>query len=234
MNKLKLLKTRLNTLADPERARLLQGFFKTGPGEYAEGDVFLGLKVPVQRQIIKDFRDLSFAEIENLLSSPIHEYRLSALLILVSQFERGDEIAKEKIFKFYLTHAARVNNWDLVDVTCHKIVGAFLLERNDFKILFKLAQSKSLWERRIAIVSTAMFIRERILAPTLQIAEILLHDKHDLIHKATGWMLREVGKKNEMALLDFLEKNVKLMPRVMLRYAIERLSVSKQQLYLRR
>lgn len=233
MSDLKKLKTKLNTLADPNRAQLLQGFFKTGPGEYAEGDVFLGITVPAQRRVIKEFRDLSLTEIEDLLGSPIHEYRLSALLILVDQFERGDATAKEKIFKFYLAHTDRVNNWDLVDVTCHKIVGAYLLERNDFKVLLKLARSKSLWERRIAIVSTFAFIRVGIFVPSLQIAEILLGDKHDLIHKAVGWMLREVGKKNEKAMLDFLDKNSKLMPRVMLRYAIERLSVEKRQFYLR-
>lgn len=212
----------LKLLASPEKAKISSGFFKTGKGQYGEGDRFLGVTVPQQRSIAKKHRGLPFSEIEILLGSPYHEARLTGLLILTYRFERADEKTKKEIFNFYLAHISAVNNWDLVDVTAPNIVGGYLLgKKSTRKILHRFARSENLWERRIAIVSTFAFIRNGDFADTLAIAETFLADRHDLIHKATGWMLREVGKRDETVLKNFLDTHAAIMPRTMLRYAIE-------------
>jgi 3-methyladenine DNA glycosylase AlkD len=221
----------LRGLADPERAKLLAGFFKTGKGEYGEGNVFLGLTMPKIREVVKRHKELKLAEILKLLNSRIHEHRMAALLILVEKYKKGDEKEKQKIYEFYLKNAKKVNNWDLVDLSAPKITGPHLLNRNR-AVLRRLAKSKNLWERRIAIISTAAFIRENDYSDTLEISEILLNDKHDLIHKAVGWMLREVGKKDQETEEKFLRKHYKKMPRTMLRYAIERFDEKKRKFYM--
>lgn len=226
------LKERLEQEADKEKVEILQKFFKTGRGEYGEGDVFLGIPVPRIRKIAKEFKDIKLEEVQEYLNSEIHEERLVALLILVDKLKKADESEKEKTFNFYLRNAARnrINNWDLVDLSCRFIVGEFLLDK-ERSILYRLA-SGNLWERRIAIISTYAFIRKNQFQDTIKISELLLEDKHDLIHKSVGWMLREVGKKDVRVLEVFLNKNYKKMPRTMLRYAIEKFSESKRKAYL--
>lgn len=217
--------------ANSQKAKLLQGFFKTGKGQYGEGDIFLGIMVPIQREIAKKYQDLYLSDIQKLLNSKIHEERLIALLILVSQFKRGDIQKREVIFKFYLKNAKNINNWDLVDLTAPNIVGQFLINKNR-KILYHLAKSENLWEKRIAVLSILSFIKDNQFDDALKIAEILLKDKHDLIHKAVGWMLREVGKRNLAVEEKFLKKYYKKMPRTMLRYAIEKFPEKKRRWYL--
>jgi len=218
--------------SNKEKAKLLQGFFKTGKGEYGEGAVFLGITVPKQRQIAERFKDIGLNEIQELLNSQIHEKRLIALLILVERFKKSDEKGKKEIFEFYLNNTKRINNWDLVDLSAPNIVGAFLLDKNR-DTLHKLAISENLWEKRISIISTFAFIRNNEVEDTLNISKSLLRDKHDLIHKAVGWALREVGKKNQEALEDFLRKHYKIMPRTMLRYSIEKFPEEKRQKYIK-
>jgi len=196
-----------------ERAEHSKRFFKTGVGEYGEGDIFLGLSVPEQRVLAKKYSNLSMPQIQKLLDSEIHEYRLIAGLILIKKFEKDPEV----IFNFYIKNARRFNNWDLVDLTAPRIVGNFLKDKNK-KIIYNLARSKNIWEKRIAIVSTLYFIvKENNFSDTLKISEIILEDSHDLIHKAVGWMLREVGKRNVEVLKDFLKINYKKIPRTALR-----------------
>jgi 3-methyladenine DNA glycosylase AlkD len=226
------LKKELLEVADKEQAVNLQRFFKTGKGEYGEGDIFYGIKVPVQRTIAKKHRDISLPELQELLNSPIHEERLVSLFILVDQYTEGDDKTKENIYKFYLKNTKKINNWDLVDLSAPKIVGAHLLN-NDKEILFKLAKSSNLWEKRISILSTMFFIKNLQFETTFSLAEILLNDKHDLIHKAVGWMLREVGNKNINEEEKFLKKHYKKMPRTMLRYAIEKFPEVKRKAYLK-
>lgn len=218
---------------NPQKAVLLQRFFKTGKGEYAEGDIFYGLTVPQSRIIAKKFFDLPFTEIPKLLHSKIHEERAIALFILVEQFDKADEKNKKKIFDFYLASTKWINNWDLVDLSSYKIVGEYLVDK-DAKILTKLAKSKNLWEKRIAIVSTFAFIRRGKLKESFRLAEMLMHDKHDLMHKAVGWMLREAGKRDEVPLKVFLDTFAFTMPRTMLRYAIEKFPPRERQFYLSR
>ncbi len=227
------LRTDLKKAANPKKAKLLQGFFKTGKGEYGEGDIFLGITVPQLRKIALKFKNLSFAEIKTLLKSKIHEERLIALLILVSNFEKG--LSQKKNYKFYLACTKYINNWDLVDLSASRIVGRFLFENPGLKpILYKLARSQNLWERRIAIISTLYFIVKGEFKETFKIAEILLNDRHDLIQKAVGWMLREVGMKCSVsAEKEFLSKHYKQMPRTMLRYAIERFPEEDREKYLK-
>ncbi len=225
------LKKELKKLADPKQAEVLQRFFKTGKGEYGEGDIFLGVKVPEQRKVVSKFEDLSLKDLEELLNSKIHEYRMSALFILTERYEKEDEREKKKVFNFYLKNTKNINNWDLVDLSAPKIVGDYLLNKPR-SVLYKLAKSNNLWERRIAIISTFTFIRNNEFRDTLKIAEILLNDKHDLIHKAVGWMLREVGKRDQKIEEEFLKKHYLKMPRVMLRYAIERFEERKRKFYL--
>jgi len=226
------LKKEIEKAGSPGQAEILQRFFKTGKGEYGEGDVFLGIKVPVQRSIAKKYYGLSLLKIKELLKSKIHEHRLVGLLILDGKYKKAGAEEKENIFNFYLQNLKNVNNWDLVDLSAPNIVGNFLFKR-DKKILYKLARSENLWERRIAIISTFTFIREEEFGDALAISELLLNDKHDLIHKAVGWMLREVGKKDLEILESFLKQHYKKMPRTMLRYAIEKFEEGKRKSYLR-
>ena len=220
--------------ANPIKASILQRFFKTGKGQYGEGDIFLGITVPVSRKFAKKYKDLTESEIKTLLKSKIHEERLIAVLILVHNFENGDEHTKKKIFEYYLENTKHINNWDLVDLSAGKIIGAYLLKKPN-GILQKLAKSQILWERRIAIIATFNFIKNGQSKDTFNIAKILLNDKHDLIHKAVGWMLREVGKRVSMEQeVDFLDKYAYKMPRTMLRYAIERMSGPNREKYLSR
>jgi len=218
-----------------EKAKLLQGFFKTGKGEYGEGDIFYGIVVPEQRKIALQFLDLSFKDLQTLLNSKIHEKRLIALLILVKQFELANKIKDEKkqkeIFEFYLENTRNINNWDLVDLSAPRICGIYLLDK-DKTILYKLARSNSLWEKRISILSTFWFIKESRFEDAIKLAEILLYDKHDLMHKAVGWMLREIGKKDKKVLVSFLDKYYKIMPRTMLRYSIEKFSEKERRFYM--
>lgn len=223
----------LKTLADPQKAKVLSGFFKCGKGEYGEGDKFLGVTVPEQRRIVRKYHEqISLVEIERLIISRLHECRLVGFLMLVEKFSKSGEKGKKEIFSFYLKNAKQVNNWDLVDLTAPKIVGAYLLDK-DRVILGGLAKSKNLWERRIAILATLAFIREKQFKDTFKISEILLKDQHDLIHKAVGWMLREVGKRDQKIEEAFLQKYAGKMPRTMLRYAIERFGEDRRGYYLR-
>ncbi|MEK6917337.1 MAG: DNA alkylation repair protein [Nanoarchaeota archaeon] len=211
----------INSKADKKRAENLQRFFKTGLGEYGEGDVFLGIKVPLQREIAKKYIGLSLTKIQELLKSKIHEHRLIALLILVEKFKKGSETEKGDIFNLYLKNTKYINNWDLVDLSSHKIVGEFLVDKKR-DILYKLASSNDLWEKRISMISTFAYIKNEDFNDALRISEILLEDKRDLINKAVGWVLREIGKKNQKILEDFLKKHYKDISRTTLRYAIER------------
>ena len=221
--------------ASPTQARHLQRFFKTSKGEYGHGDIFLGVTVPQTRKIANEYKDLSLSQIDKLMASKFHEVRFCGLVILTLQFKSSSEsTVHKKIFDFYLKQvkAERVNNWDLVDVSA-PIIGQYLIGLGSSnQLLFKLARSKSLWQRRVAIVFTFAFIREAIPQPTLVIAQVLLRDEQDLIHKATGWMLREMGKRNPIELRRFLEKNVSVMPRTMLRYAIEKFSETERKKWL--
>jgi len=226
------LKREIKKNANPQKAELLQRFFKTGPGEYGEGDIFLGIMVPVQRAIAKKYKELSLKDIRKLLNSNIHEERLIALLILVEQYKKGNEQKKEDIFTFYHLNRKRINNWDLVDLTAHIISGSYLMNK-DKSILYKLAESENIWERRIAVISTFHFIKNNVFDHSLGIAEKLLNDKHDLIHKAVGWMLREIGNRDMNTEEGFLEKHYKKMPRTMLRYAIEKFPEKKRLAYLK-
>jgi 3-methyladenine DNA glycosylase AlkD len=224
--------SRLRALADEETAAGMRRFFKTGPGQYSEGDTFLGVKAGPLRRLARECRGLSLAESRKLLGSELHEARMLALLVLVGAFEKGDEACREAVYHLYMGSTARVNNWDLVDASAPAIVGGFLAER-DREPLTRLAHSESLWERRIAVVATLHFIRRGEHADTLRLAELLLGDREDLIHKAVGWMLREVGKREEAVLEGFLREHSRRMPRTMLRYAIERLPEARRRLYLR-
>ena len=236
------LKKDLRKISNPEQAKKLQRFFKTGKGEYGEGDIFLGIKVPDQRKISKNYENLSLEEIGELLDSKIHEHRLTALFILIKKYENADAREKKKIFDFYLKQSKNINNWDLVDISAPKIVGNYLINRPR-DILYKLAKSqpkagparreKNLWEKRIAVLSCFAFIKNNDFNDILKISKILIKDEHDLIHKAVGWMLREVGKRNQKIEEEFLKKHCKQMPRVMLRYAIEKFDENKRKFYMK-
>ena len=219
----------LKQKSDPEKAAFFPRFFRTGKGEYGEGIQFIGVVVPEQRKIAKQYRDLPLPELEALLGNRLHECRQTALFILVLQFEKSksDSVRKE-IYDFYLQQIDQINNWDLVDCSCHKILGPYLLGRSR-KLLVELAKADHLWKNRIAIVTTFYFIRRGDLETTIELAEILIAHPHDLIHKAVGWMLRELGKQNESLLLGFLRKHYDEMPRTMLRYAIEKFPKPQRQ-----
>jgi 3-methyladenine DNA glycosylase AlkD len=221
----------LRALGNPEMARVALRFFRTGPGEYGEGDRFIGIRVPAVRKLAREFRTLSLEDLQALLDSPLHEARLLALVVMIDQYERGDEASREATFRMYLDNTARINNWDLVDVSAPRIVGAHLREGSR-AVLTRLAKSKSLWERRIAMLATHMFIRGGDTADAFRIARLLLRDEHDLIHKAAGWMLREAGKRDRAALERFLDEHAAVMPRTMLRYAIERFAPAERRRYL--
>ena len=224
----KNIKQKLKSLASPQSAQSSLRYFKSGPGQYGEGDIFIGIRVPILRTLSREFRSLPLEEIESLLTSPIHEERHLALMILVLQVAKADAEDRQVVFDFYLKNIKFINNWDLVDCSAPQIVGGFLIDKPR-KPLIRLANSKSLWERRIAIVSTQHFIRHDDFADTLAISQILLRDKEDLIHKATGWMLREVGLKSKAVLQAFLDQHGPVMPRTMLRYAIEHFSPDERR-----
>ncbi|OPY68842.1 MAG: DNA alkylation repair enzyme [Syntrophorhabdaceae bacterium PtaU1.Bin034] len=226
------LRKELKAQQDPEKAKILQGFFKTGPGEYGEGDIFLGIQVPVLRKLAKKYALLDPDAVSTLLESAVHEERFLALLILVMQFNKGDEAARKRIFDFYLARTDRINNWDLVDLSAEHIVGGFLKDKPK-DILYRLARSANLWERRIAMLATFHYIKMGLHEETCRIAGMLIHDRHDLIQKAVGWMLREVGKRcSEEVEETFLRQHWGEMGRTALRYAIERFSPEKRQAYL--
>jgi 3-methyladenine DNA glycosylase AlkD len=231
--KLRAIREKLHAAARPEAAPVLKSFFKTGPGQYGEGDQFLGVKIPDTRRIVRESDPLEESDIVPLLRSPIHEERLLALLILVRRYERGDTTAREAVVKLFLAEARFVNNWDLVDTSAPYILGPWLLDR-DRSILEKMAKSPVLWDRRIAILATFAFIRANDFTWTLKLSEMLLGDSHDLTHKAVGWMLREVGNRDEMALRGFLDRHVSKMPRTMLRYAIEKFPPAERKSWLAR
>lgn len=227
------IKNELNKFADKKQAKNLQRFFKTGPGQYGAGDIFLGVMVPQIRSVAKKYyQSADLKDIQKLLNSPYHEFRLLGFIILTLKYPRVDDVKKKQIYNFYLKNAKQANSWDLVDLSAPNIVGIWLLN-HDRKILYKLVHSKNLWERRIAIISTFAFIRAGQFNDTIKISTILLSDKHDLIHKAAGWMLREVGKKNLSALEQFLKTHYKKIPRTTLRYAIEKLPETKRKKYLK-
>jgi 3-methyladenine DNA glycosylase AlkD len=226
------LERELKAAANAERAVGMARFFKTGPGQYGEGDVFLGIATPVMRKIALRYRTLEFEDLQRMLESKLHEHRSVAVEILVAQYKKGDEALRGEIVAFYLGNTHRINNWDLVDASAPYILGEHLKTRSR-KMLVKLARSKSLWERRIAIVSTLRLVRAGELDDALQIAEMLLDDTHDLMHKAVGWVLREVGDKDESALVDFLKTHYERLPRTALRYAIEHFSPEVRKKMLR-
>ena len=221
-------KKELKIKANSKKAKILQRFFKTGPGEYGEGDIFLGIVSSDIKEIAKKYNKLNTKEILKLLHSKIHEERVAALRIMIDKFQKGEQ---KKIYNLYLENTKYINNWDLVDLSAHKIIGEYLLNKPK-SILYKLAKSKNIWEKRISVISTFTFIRNNEFSETLKIAELLLKDKHDLIHKAVGWMLREVGKRDLNIEEEFLKKYYKKMPRTMLRYAIERFPEKKRKYYL--
>jgi 3-methyladenine DNA glycosylase AlkD len=226
------LQKELDALGNPTDAEFLQRFFKTYDGGYAAGDIFIGLRVPLTRKIASTYTELSLTEVEKLLESPIHEHRLAALVVMVNKTKKATESQKQQLYELYLKRTDRINNWDLVDLSCRDIVGGYLNDKPKDP-LYKLAKSKDIWERRIAIVSTWQFIREKQLSETFKIAEMLLNDTHDLIHKAVGWMLREAGKRDETALLKFLDKHAASMPRTTLRYSLERLKPEDRLYYMK-
>jgi 3-methyladenine DNA glycosylase AlkD len=227
----KEISKRLQKMGDEEDARFLQGFFKTGVGQYGEGDIFLGIRVPELRKLAKEYNNLPTKEILSLLKSPYHEVRLFALILFANAFAKGDEALQKKIYDLYVANTRYINNWDLVDLSAPNIVGAFLLTKSR-KPIYQLAKSKILWERRIAVLATFYFIKNNQFDDSLKIAGILLQDKEDLIHKAVGWMLREVGKRDIVCTEAFLQKHCRVMPRTMLRYAIERFTPAKRRKYM--
>ncbi len=226
------IQRKLQELGSREKAKVLQRFFKTGSGEYGEGDVFVGVKVPELRKLAKEYHEITVKGVKQLLRSAIHEERLLALFILVRKYSKGNETEKKRIYELYLKNTQFINSWDLVDSSAHHIIGAFLVDKSK-EPLYSLAKSMNLWERRISIMSTFYFIKHDKYAETLKISEILLTDEQDLIHKAVGWMLREVGKRHMPTEEKFLRKHYKRMPRTMLRYAIEKFPEDKRQGYLK-
>ena len=226
------IRKKLQQLGSEEKANVLQRFFKTGPGEYGERDVFIGVGVPELRRLVKEYQDITLNTVIQLLKSLIHEERMLALLMLIEKYSKGNDTVKKRIYTLYLKHTEFINSWDLVDVSAHHIVGNFLLHKSKEPI-YRLAKSINLWERRIAILSTFHFIKQGNYSETLKISKILLTDEEDLIHKAVGWVLREVGKRHISIQEVFLKKHYKRMPRTMLRYAIEKFPESKRQKYLK-
>ncbi|MBW1820722.1 MAG: DNA alkylation repair protein [Deltaproteobacteria bacterium] len=228
----KEIQKELKALGNEEKAKKHQSFFKTGPGEYGEGDIFIGVTVPELRTLAKEYKTIGIDKIKQLLKSEIHEERLLSLFLLIHRYSKGDEPEKKRIYELYLKNTKFINNWDLVDSSAGQIVGAFLSDKSK-KPLYDLVKSDNLWERRISIISTFYFIKRDQFSDTLKISKVLLSDKEDLIHKAVGWMLREVGKRDMSVEENFLKKHYKNMPRTMLRYAIEKFPESKRQRYLK-
>lgn len=228
----KQLKQRIEELGSHKKASDLSRFFKTGEGQYGYGDVFVGISVPELRKLAKEFSSISIEETIELLRSKIHEERMLALFILISKYENKKINCKNQIFEIYIANIDKINNWDLVDLSAPQVIGNYLLDKQK-DLLYKLAVSDNLWHRRISIISTFAFIKKNEFEDTLKISEILLNDKHDLIHKAVGWMLREIGKRNIFSEVSFLNKHYKKMPRTMLRYAIEKFEETTRQKYLK-
>ena len=229
------LKQELKSHASAPQGKILSRFFKTGKGEYGEGDIFLGIKTQIKRQVAKKYKDLKIKQVEKLLQSRFHDYRSTALVILTLKFQKSDDNLKKQIFNLYLKNTKYINNWDLVDVSAPKIIGDYLIDKpQKRKILYKLAKSNNLWEKRISILSTYAFIKNNQFNDTLKISRIVLRDEHDLIHKAVGWMLRELGKKDQKIEEKFLQKHYQTMPRTMLRYAIEKFPEKKRKFYLKK
>lgn len=227
------LENDLKKVQNRKKAEIYKRFFKTAKGQYGEGDKFLGLTVPQQRKLSLKYKDLSTGDLKNLLSSSIHEYRLTSLLILVNKYKKAEDKEKKEIFEFYIKNTKHINNWDLVDLSCPNIVGDYLLDKEK-DILYSFSESNNLWKKRISVISTYTFIKNSQFEDTLKISMILLNDQHDLIHKAVGWMLREVGKRNQYKEEEFLKKYYKKMPRTMLRYAIEKFEERKRKFYLKK
>ena len=227
------VKAALRAKGNAARAKKLVSFFRAEPGGYAEGDQFFSVMVPEQREIAKQFRDLPIPEVVALLRDPYHECRLTALFILIHHFKRGDAETRSQLVEIYLKNIDRVNNWDLVDSSAHQILGNFLTDSADRSVLYDLAKTDHIWSQRVAIVATYAFIRKNDFDETIAISKILLNHEHDLIHKAVGWMLREMGKRDEGALVDFLSTRYQQMPRTMLRYAIEKFDRETRTAYLK-
>ncbi len=225
------VKTLLIANAKPARAAALARFFKTGPGDYAEGDLFLGLTVPEQRDIARQFAQLALDETEQLVRDPYHECRLTGLIIWTNQFKKAGPTAREAIVERYIANLHYINNWDLVDVTCPTVLGNYLLYR-DRSLLYNLAAQDHLWSQRIAVITTLAFIRKGQFSDTFALTEQLLTHRHDLMHKAMGWMLREVGKRSPEALDEFLHDHIRQFPRTTLRYAIEKFTPARRRYYL--
>lgn len=234
MTSVEIWKSELAAKAKPEKIKIFVNFFKTGKGEYGEGDKFIGLSVPDNRAVAKTKWGSGYSEISEMLASEIHEHRLSAFLCLVEKYRKlkKDRNAREELINFYLDHAKQANNWDLVDLSAPYTIGEWCVENSDFSPLFRLSESTNLWEQRIAIVATVTAIRKDIFEPTITIAEKYLTHPHELIHKATGWMLREMGKRDIAALRSFLDRHAAAMPRTALRYAIERMDEAERKHYL--
>lgn len=226
----------LETYSTPEKKEFLPYFFKTGKGQYGEGDKFLGVVVPDTRKVAKKYKDIPYDEIKKLFANEYHECRLCALLMLVERFKKAKNKPQERkdITEFYLSQTECINNWDLVDLSAKDIVGEYLADKQDRSVLYELADSSLLWDQRIAVISTFAFIRKGDLVDIFQLSEKLLHHKHDLMHKAIGWMLREAGKKDKGLLIEFLDCNHKEMPRTMLRYSIEKLTPEERTYYMKK
>ncbi len=234
-NIVKEIKESLAVLSIPEKAAFFPKFFKTGKGEYGEGDLFLGVTVPDQRSVAKEFyAKINLKELSQLLSSPYHEHRLTALLMLISKFEKTkDQAVKDEVVEFYLNHLQHINNWDLVDTSCYKILGRYSFENQKESLLKKLSKSDQMWHKRIAVVGTMFYIKKGFFELTKEFVTQNLHHPHDLMHKANGWLLREMGNKNEVELINYLNQYYKEMPRTCLRYAIEKLDEDVRQDYLK-
>lgn len=230
----KLLIEEIENEKDEVQAQHLQRFFKTGKGQYGEGDIFLGLTVPTTRSIVKKhWQNLNLQDIDEILKNKYHEIRLAALMALVNKFESSkNDDEKERIIKIYTQNLDYINNWDLVDLSCPKILGRFCFEKNDYELLYNLAGQNHLWANRIAVISTLYPIKKGMFEHTIKLAELFIENKHDLMQKAVGWMLREVGKKDLTTLRAFLDKYHKTMPRTMLRYSIEKLSEDERKFYM--
>ncbi|MFS8131181.1 MAG: DNA alkylation repair protein [Candidatus Dojkabacteria bacterium] len=232
MNIADSIKKDLQEIADPSQVAGVSRFFKSGKGEYGEGDQFLGIKVPKQKEVAKRYyKEASLKDIQELLQSPIHEHRLTALQVLCLKYPKGTEEEKKAYYEFYLNNLEHINNWDLVDLSAYKIVGEYLLDK-DRSIIYKLAKTDYLWTQRVSLLTTYRFIKEKDFKDALNLAEYFISSKHDLIQKASGWMLKEIGKMDEKLLINFLDKHYKQMPRTMLRYCLEKLSDSQRKHYL--
>lgn len=229
---LETIHEQLKEVSDPKRAAISRRFFKTGPGEYGEGDQFIGIRVPVLRKLARVYKDLPIDSAQDLLRSPVHEERLLALFILIRHYKSGSDETRKRIYRLYLDSTPYVNNWDLVDASAEHIVGDFLFARSK-AVLYRLARSGDLWERRIAILSTFCYIKQNAYDDAPKISEMLLTDRADLIHKAVGWMLREIGKRDLAMEEGFLQRHYQKMPRTMLRYAIEKFPEPRRRKYLK-